>query len=309
MQQQFSANGKLLLTGEYFVLDGAEAIALPTFLGQRLTVEETIDTKNSLHWNSINHDGITWFSAIYNTDTFDIIFSDNDELALRLQQILLATRQQNIDFLIGKSYTATTKLDFPNNWGLGSSSTLISLLAQWANVDAFKLLQATFGGSGYDIACAEASTPILYQVIDNKPIWKNVHFSPSFVNKLFFVFLNQKQNSRAEIARYLQVKAEKKWNESILKYFKKINHVLLTTNTLTEFEFALNEHENIISTALSFPKVKDLFFSDYVGSIKSLGAWGGDFVLATAPESVEQSMQYFTEKGYTTIIPYTQLIR
>ncbi len=35
----FRSNGKLLLTAEYLVLDGARAIALPTKLGQSLTVE------------------------------------------------------------------------------------------------------------------------------------------------------------------------------------------------------------------------------------------------------------------------------
>lgn len=35
----FKSNGKLLLTGEYLVLDGAVALALPTKMGQIMTVE------------------------------------------------------------------------------------------------------------------------------------------------------------------------------------------------------------------------------------------------------------------------------
>ena len=34
----YRANGKLLLTGEYLVLKGALALALPTKLGQTMTV-------------------------------------------------------------------------------------------------------------------------------------------------------------------------------------------------------------------------------------------------------------------------------
>ena len=40
--QSFYAHGKLLITSEYLVLDGAEALALPTVYGQSLEVE-TID--------------------------------------------------------------------------------------------------------------------------------------------------------------------------------------------------------------------------------------------------------------------------
>jgi len=38
--QSFYGNGKLLLSAEYFVLDGAVALALPTKLGQSLHVQE-----------------------------------------------------------------------------------------------------------------------------------------------------------------------------------------------------------------------------------------------------------------------------
>ena len=39
MEKTFYSNGKLLITGEYLVLDGAKALALPTKYGQYLTVE------------------------------------------------------------------------------------------------------------------------------------------------------------------------------------------------------------------------------------------------------------------------------
>ena len=51
------------------------------------------------------------------------------------------------------------------------------------------------------------------------------------------------------------------------------------------------------------PIKKDLF-PDFNGGIKSLGAWGGDFFLATGDRS---EMKYFHDKGFTTIIPYRQM--
>ena len=38
----FRSNGKLLVSAEYLVLDGAEALAFPTRLGQTLSVEKRL---------------------------------------------------------------------------------------------------------------------------------------------------------------------------------------------------------------------------------------------------------------------------
>ncbi len=50
--QNFYSRGKLLLTGEYVVLDGALALALPTKFGQSLKVQP-IDSQN-IFWKSID---------------------------------------------------------------------------------------------------------------------------------------------------------------------------------------------------------------------------------------------------------------
>ena len=55
-----------------------------------------------------------------------------------------------------------THLEFPRDWGLGSSSTLINNVAQWAQVDPFELHFKVSNGSGYDIACAKRRYPIVY---------------------------------------------------------------------------------------------------------------------------------------------------
>ena len=46
-------------------------------------------------------------------------------------------------------------------------------------------------------------------------------------------------------------------------------------------------------------------FPDFDGVIKSLGAWGGDFVMVI---SNENPTDYFMEKGYETVIPYEEMI-
>jgi len=157
--QEFYANGKLLLTSEYLVLDGALAIALPTKLGQSLTVEK--NNKQKLVWESQNSKSYPWFQHIY-THLHQKI--DNNPIAERLRVILLQAQQQNPKFINKLVDNVTTKLTFPRNWGLGTSSTLIHLIAQWAKCDPFELLFEAFGGSGYDIACAGADGPISYHI-------------------------------------------------------------------------------------------------------------------------------------------------
>jgi hypothetical protein len=60
-----------------------------------------------------------------------------------------------------------------------------------------------------------------------------------------------------------------------------------------------------MSEILSLAKVQDRLFPDFEGTIKSLGAWGGDFVLVL---SQDNPTAYFSEKGYTTILPYAEMI-
>ena len=71
------------------------------------------------------------------------------------------------------------------------------------------------------------------------------------------------------------------------------------------FETLIFRHEEILSKLINLPTIKSTIFSDYSGAIKSLGAWGGDFILVTGSPN---DMNYFKEKGYQTIIAYCDMI-
>ena len=64
------------------------------------------------------------------------------------------------------------------------------------------------------------------------------------------------------------------------------------------------EHEELISQILRKEKVKNKYFLDYDGEIKSLGAWGGDFILAAGPEN---SNDYFFDKGFKTVFNFNTI--
>ena len=133
--QTFYSHGKLLISAEYAVLDGALALALPTKFGQSLKVEPT--HKNTIHWKSISNEGVVWFEAEFTIDVdLKVSTTDTSTIAQRLLQVLDALQQLNpTHFEAHKGYILTSTLEFPENWGLGSSSTLINNLAQWAQVD------------------------------------------------------------------------------------------------------------------------------------------------------------------------------
>ena len=298
----FYSHGKLLITAEYLVLDGAKALAIPTKKGQSLAI--TPSDTSTLVWESRLYDGTRWFRTEIPLPLTPAIRSD-DPIIKKLYEILLAAQSLAPDFLsTTQGYTAISTLEFPRNWGLGSSSTLLSNIAQWAAINPYELLEKTFGGSGYDIACATSDTPITYIRKGITPITNTVDFNPDFKDQLFFVHLNKKQNSRDSISHYRSLKTSEK--ELHIAFVNSItDSVLNSQSSLSVFESLLKEHEQQLSTVLKTPTIKEQLFKGYPKTIKSLGGWGGDFILAIG---TSEDMKYFKEKAYHTIIPFSEMI-
>lgn len=303
--QQYRGNGKLLLFGEYFVLKGAQSLAIPTQLGQTLTINPQEFLVKGLSWKSFDQNGKLWFEAFFDKD-FETQHSTHAVTARTLQTILLAAKQLNPSFLNDEYYyDAHTHLEFPRDWGLGSSSTLIACIAQWTGVDAMELFFNSFTGSGYDIACAITPQPILYQLINEKATWKTVAFNPPFKNDIYFIHLGKKQNSR----RGIQLFNEKNRTYTIdVSSINGITNRAISCTQKHEFVQLMQEHETIIANALEIEKVQNLYFTDFDGGIKSLGAWGGDFVMAVSNLTDFETKRYFESKGFATIVPYNKMI-
>ncbi|GAB4498206.1 MAG: GYDIA family GHMP kinase [Saprospiraceae bacterium] len=299
------AHGKLLLTGEYFVLDGATTLAIPVRYGQSLLVEPA-EELGCLSWTSKNYDDGIWFSATFSLpDLTPISFTDIKTIET-LASILLACRRQSSGFLAeNHGLKVFTQSDFPREWGLGTSSTLIAALAKWADVNPYSVLFDTMGGSGYDIACAYADGPVLYRVDGRTPTVKNADFHPLFTRNIFFVFLGKKQDSREGIRRYREYA---KGKAILIHRISELTAQFLSATSLATLNKVIREHESLISQALDLPRAKDLYFNDFWGEIKSLGAWGGDFVLATSESSEAETKRYFQEKGFSVVLNWTEMV-
>ena len=291
-----------MLTAEYAVLDGALALALPSRYGQSLSISEA---QEDIHWTSFDENNNIWFQDKFEWVNGKLISKAHENpISKRLLQIFDTVQQLNPGFLKdGDCYNIKTHQDFNRLWGLGTSSTLINNIAQWAKIDAYELLNLTFGGSGYDIACAQHNQPITYHLTDDKkPAVEVVEFNPSFQTNLYFVYLEQKQDSRSGIKAY---RALGKVDNRSLTEISEITHSIINTSQLDEFNSLIDAHENIIARLISDEPIKTRLFNDFNGSIKSLGAWGGDFILVS---SKTDPTDYFSAKGYKTIIPYRNMV-
>ncbi|MBK9255319.1 MAG: GHMP kinase [Saprospiraceae bacterium] len=294
----------MLLTGEYAVLDGAKALGLPTKQGQKMEVKKTANA--DLIWESYDNKGKIWFKSVISLFDFSPVDTTDEKISIYLQKLLKNAVRLNSEFLSQwNGYKIETRLEFPLDWGLGSSSTLVYLLSEWAEVNPLLLYFKTDDGSGYDVACAFADGPIEYINSPDEVSYTEIDFNPKFKNQLYFIHLGNKQSTAQGIKDYLKAVKNK---STLVKSITKITEDIRSADSLKVFDSYLEQHEDLIHKHTGFAKVKDTHFKDYWGTVKSLGAWGGDFVLATSDKSIEETSSYFNEKGFNTVLPYKQLI-
>lgn len=305
MTQRYLSHGKILLTGEYLVLHGALALAMPLKLGQSLEVETLPSCDNRLNWEAFQPQG-HWFSATIDKNNLQTIATDDAPKARKLCEVLNALKELNPALFHGHDLHFSTHLDFHPEWGLGSSSTLIANLSQWAKVDPYKLLKLSFGGSGYDIACATATSPLFYRLIEGQPQITPAPFAPSFADMLHFVYQGKKQNSAKEVAAFKERMSHMDFMKEI-DAISAISRALSDSRDLQDFCSLLNTHEAILSRCLGREPLQ-MQFPDFEGCLKSLGAWGGDFMLAATPWPESRVKAYFEAFKLPVIIPYREWV-
>jgi len=308
--QTVHSHGKLMITGEYLVLHGAEAFALATKPGQSMELTSFEREGNDGHWIewlALDMHGAEWMKDSYR-DLFDLNFRASDDSANgRLASILKILKQTPGAFTEDHKYIVRTKLEFDRSWGLGSSSTLLANLAKVFEIDPFELLDYSLGGSGYDIAVGLSGKPTRYKL--SKPMvassreYSNLHWSPTFKDRLFFVYQGSKQSTSQEVKRF---KSKSKVNDNDIERVTYLTNELINSSDLSSFNEIISEHEAKISECIGVEAIQSAQFSDFRGFVKSLGAWGGDFLLATGEEHIVRS--YFEPKGFSTILPYQNLI-
>jgi mevalonate kinase len=261
----YYASGKLMLFGEYLVLRGSECVAIPLKFGQKL--KTAVNEIHLYNWTSTVNDEIV-FSASF-SNTLETETTTDEKKAATIQLILKAIKEEKPD-LFNQGFNFHIDSHFPLEWGFGSSSTLISCLAQWSEIDPFLLLRKTLGGSGYDVACATASSPIIYKK-GEQPV--PVYLFPKVTSKLLFVYSGKKQPTGNEVRNFNSVNI----SEDQIERMTSIVYNSIKSTQIEAFENCINESEALLSSILDRKPLKESSFQNYPYSVKSLGAWGGDF--------------------------------
>ena len=292
--------GKLMLTSEYVAVDGALVLAIPTKLGQELFYTENEDQKSLIFWEAY-HQNQLWLKTTIDYKNWKII-ETND---FKASEFILKTLKnvQNLSEIKLKndtSYHIKTNLQFPSDFGLGSSSTLMNNLAEWANIDPFILNEISLGGSGYDVAVAKEKSAVLYSRFPER-VYETIDFQPSFKDELIFIHLNQKQDTREGISHYRSMPT----STELINDYSALTKKIVNSQNLEEFSELMTIHEQKLSDFLETPTVKEKYFQDCPSFVKSLGAWGGDFVLAS---KFGDYQDYFKQRGFSKIFSWKDLI-
>ncbi len=304
-KNRYYSNGKLLLSGEYVVLDGATALAMPLKYGQSLELAKNNINNDLLRWEAYVKNKC-WFYVEYNIENRSIIRTNIKSVAEKLIKVLKAILDAHPEFKEKLKAKIITNINFDNEWGFGTSSTLISNLAYLARTNPYKLLKSISKGSGYDIAAARESSTFLFTKRDDKePVIQQVSLNDEYAKNLYFVYLGKKQNSEKEVVKYLN---NKKINDKIISDISNISRAIIDAKNTAELNVLLKEHEKIVSFILGVQAIQPKMFSDFQGQIKSLGAWGGDFILASTDMPYDYVQKYFAKKGLNTILKYQDLI-
>jgi mevalonate kinase len=293
----FYASGKLLLFGEYLVLRGSGCLVIPLNYGQKMQVE--FSETDFFEWTSSYNDN-TWFSCIF-SKTLEIINTSDLPKAQMLTGLMEIIKETN-PYLFEKGLNFYTEMNFQPEWGFGSSSTFVSLLAQWSKTDPYLLLKKSFGGSGYDVACATAKTPLIYDMQSRQTA--PVYLFPKVTSKILFVYSGKKKDSNEAVKQF----SAETVSDNDIEKMKRIIIAAANATQVDVLEEVMEESEKLLSHILKLKPVKEIFFPDYPYAIKSLGAWGGDFFMATFRKEIE-ARKYFEERGYSTLFNYNELIK
>lgn len=298
----FQSPGKLLITGEYAVLFGAVSLVVPVRYTQQLTVLP--GAENQLYWTTSYND-TTLLSATFRLSDFQAVSCSDSRQAAFLTKLLQNVRRLKPSFLSDGGFRARSVMGAHPLWGFGSSAQLTVNVARWAGVDPLELSFLVSNGSGADVACSMVGHPIHYSILQKQPDFLKVPFNPPFADKLLLVYTNRKQDSSSSVRNFL---LRHHIMDSVLNHFTEITREVSTTTSLSTFADLLAEHEKLLKSVLKQPTVQETLFEGFPGVVKSLGAWGGDFVLAVPDMNLEEATEWFLNRGYNTVLSFQETI-
>lgn len=282
--RSYFAPGKIMLTGEYLVMNGFDSFAFPTKMGQWLDVYE-FDTPDELSdfivFQAKDFQDNVWFETKLLLPDFQPIEIHHVENILVNRLCGIFKLAENDFWTSGRSFRLETRLEFNRVWGLGSSSTLVKLMSDFLNVDPFKIQFEIFGGSGYDVAIAKLQKPLLYWLTSDEMNWNYWKLNAELTEKWFVVFYGKKMDSRSSLANVQDELNQIAEDDFYTAQFDKILNNTKVATDLISLESSLEMYQMLLSQSLMLPTPYELLGIKPTnkGLCKWLGAWGGDMIL------------------------------
>ena len=296
-----------MLCGEYAVTIGVEALALPVTQGQWMHVWEfdSPGGQDRIIWEAKDSAGATWLNESFALPLGDLVVGDLDERKM-IHQLLAMSPESK--WKTGKSYRIETQLEFDRSSGLGSSSTMVSNFARFANLDAQMVQQQMLGGSGYDVAVAEVGKGLVFWKEDDQSHWGPWSLSPSLTQQWKVVFLGEKQNSRSSLGGVKERLQEIQNDDFMLHQLQQVAGAVKMAQQVTMLEAGLEMWQALLSMSLGLETPYQHFGVQPVkgGLCKWLGAWGGDMLLVnqTFAETHAELLAKFKSTPWNQMVKY-----
>ena len=289
-----------MLTAEYLVMAGADALVMPINKEQELWLEES--SNSLLKWESYFNQDL-WFEAVFHPDDFRVMSSTDIKKANYVSGLLKSALKLTKNRPRLHHSVIKTDLQFNPDWGMGSSSTLIVNLSHLFDINAFDLHKSVSNGSGFDIAAGMSGFPFRYRLKRNKREISPIILPDLFYEHAYFVYLGKKVSSDQAIESFNP--SDPTWKMPV-KYINEITAQFSEVDSFEELSRITAEHEMFMSEVLGMASpVKR--FADYPYGMKSLGAWGGDFIMVMHPRNKKEVEKYFHHKGCPVVFSAKEL--
>ena len=294
--QTYFAPGKILLAGEYTVLLGLEALAVPVKQGQWLEFFAFSTPENQpriLYFKAIDSEGLTWIENRYDLEEQVWLEPTTPELE-PFSKVL--TKVPDEFWEENRSYRLETRLEFGRETGLGSSSTFIALMAECFRLDPQKLQEEIFKGSGYDVAIACLGKPITFWRNEQGAHYRSWNIQPKLTEDWRVVFLGEKVDSRKSASAILETLANMLSEPFYKQQFERVLNIVRDADNTQSIEAALEMYQLLLAQLLDMNTPYKEFNLTPVkqGLCKWLGAWGGDMILVNNT-LFEKELDFFSD--------------
>ncbi len=135
-----------------------------------------------------------------------------------------------------------------------------------------------------------------------KSLWP----SGRLLRKTYISFFQGKKQDSAKAVHAFKAKNDKKDLSEEVQRISEITQQVSETTDLEHFCALMREHETIVSSHIGIEPIQHSY-PGFEGQLKSLGAWGGDFLLAATPWPESAVREYFSSKSLDTLFCFDEL--